>query len=147
MDVSLRSYRPLDFEYARGLYFETMRWAIERVFGWDQTRQESSFAEWFKPNEVQIVVVDGVDAGWIQWRANDQAVSLGSIYIAPGMQRKGIGTRVIRMISECATQRSQPMILAVMKINPALAFYERLGFRVTHEDDYKFYLRSGSSAI
>jgi ribosomal protein S18 acetylase RimI-like enzyme len=29
----------------------------------------------------------------------------------------------------------------VVKTNPALRLYKRLGFRVTHEDDRKFYMR------
>ena len=29
-----------------------------------------------------------------------------------------------------------------MKSNPALALYERLGFRLTHEDEYKLYMRA-----
>jgi ribosomal protein S18 acetylase RimI-like enzyme len=29
-----------------------------------------------------------------------------------------------------------------MKVNPALALYERLGFRITHEDEYKVYMRA-----
>ena len=33
MDVRLRAYEARDFDFARRLYFETMRWAIERVFG------------------------------------------------------------------------------------------------------------------
>jgi len=144
MDVLLRPCRPRDFEYARGLYFETMRWAIERVFDWDQVRQEASFAEWFKPDEVWIVVVDGSDAGWIQWRADKESVVLGSIYIAPSMQRKGIGTRVIQTILNSAAQQNQFVTLSVMKINPALALYTRLGFRITGEDDHKLYLRSDS---
>jgi ribosomal protein S18 acetylase RimI-like enzyme len=31
--------------------------------------------------------------------------------------------------------------LSVVKINPALRLYERLGFRITHEDDRKFYMK------
>jgi ribosomal protein S18 acetylase RimI-like enzyme len=31
--------------------------------------------------------------------------------------------------------------LSVAKINPALRLYERLGFRVTHEDARKFYMK------
>jgi ribosomal protein S18 acetylase RimI-like enzyme len=30
----------------------------------------------------------------------------------------------------------------VVKINPALRFYEKHGFRITHEDQHKFYLRA-----
>lgn len=95
MDFRLRAYCADDFDFARGLYFETMRWAIERIFGWDQACQDASFAEWFKADEVSIIVADSVDVGWIQQRLDGEAIYLGSIYIAPSMQRKGIGTRII----------------------------------------------------
>jgi ribosomal protein S18 acetylase RimI-like enzyme len=60
------------------------------------------------------------------------------------MQRKGIGTCVIKTILASGRQRSQPVTLAVMKINPAVALYERLGFRITHEDEHKLYMRAES---
>lgn len=142
MDVRLRPYQSEDFDFARQLYFETMRWAIERVFGWDQNQQEASFAGWFNEDEVSIIVADAIDIGWIQRRVDPDAIFLGSIYIAPRMQRKGIGTCVIQMILDLAREQFRPVTLAVMKINPAIALYERLGFRITHEDENKFYLRA-----
>lgn len=145
IDVSLRPYRAQDFDFAHRLYFETMRWAIERVFGWDQARQEAGFAEWFIPGEVSIIMADGVDVGWIQLRQDSAATFLGSIYIAPAMQRKGIGTRVIEAVLDQARGKQQPVTLAVMKINPAIALYLRLGFRVTHADEHKLYLRADAS--
>jgi len=35
----------------------------------------------------------------------------------------------------------KPLVLSVVKINPARRLYERLGFRVTHEDRYTLYMR------
>jgi len=142
MDVRLRPYNARDFGFARKLYFETMRWVIERVFGWDQSRQDASFAEWFQPAEVSVITADGLDVGWIQQRIDHNGILLGSIYVAPAMQRKGIGSRVIRALLDVGRQQSKAVTLAVMKINPALALYERLGFRITHEDEYKVYLRA-----
>jgi ribosomal protein S18 acetylase RimI-like enzyme len=145
MDVHLRACQAQDFDFARQLYFETMRWAIERLFGWDQAHQEASFAGWFHPDEVSIIVANGVDVGWIQQRQEAGAIFLGSIYVKSEMQRKGIGTRVIQMVLEVGRQRSQPVTLAVMKINPAIALYRRLGFRITHEDEHKLYMRVDST--
>ena len=142
MDVRLRAYEAQDFVFARRLYFETMRWAIERVFGWDEARQQASFAEWFKPEEVSVITADGLDVGWIQQRLDDNGILLGSIYVAPAMQRRGIGSGVIQALLQLGRQKSKPVTLAVMKINPALALYERLGFRITHEDEYKVYMRA-----
>jgi ribosomal protein S18 acetylase RimI-like enzyme len=38
--------------------------------------------------------------------------------------------------------------LGVVKTNPALRLYRRLGFEITHQDDRKFYMRRelGSAA-
>jgi ribosomal protein S18 acetylase RimI-like enzyme len=144
MDVQLRVYQAQDFDFARQLYFETMRQAIERLFGWDQAHQEATFAGWFIPDEVNIIMANGVDVGWIQRREEGGAIFLGSIYVMPQMQRKGIGTGVIQAILDLGRQRSQPVTLAVMKINPAFALYKRLGFRITHEDEHKLYMRADS---
>jgi ribosomal protein S18 acetylase RimI-like enzyme len=45
-----------------------------------------------------------------------------------------------RLIGEAA-QSSQAVTLGVVKTNPALRLYERLGFRITHDDERKFYMR------
>jgi GNAT superfamily N-acetyltransferase len=140
MHIRLRAYADGDFDFARGLYFASMRWAIERHFGWDEAHQQASFAKWFTPEEVNIITVGGADVGWLQQRRERDSIFLGSIYILPAMQGKGIGTQVIEGILEQAEQQSLAVTLAVMKINPALSLYERLGFRITHEDDYKFHM-------
>ena len=44
-----------------------------------------------------------------------------------------------RIIEE-ASRRRLPIRLAVVKFNPSRRLYERLGFRVTHEDDRKVYM-------
>ena len=43
MDVRFRAHEARDFDYAP-IVLRHMRWAIERVFGWDQAHQEESFA-------------------------------------------------------------------------------------------------------
>jgi ribosomal protein S18 acetylase RimI-like enzyme len=146
MDIRLRASHARDFDFARGLYFETMRSMIERLFGWNQARQEENFTGWFKIDEVSIITVDGVDAGWIQQRADSGEIFLGSIYVVPSMQGKGIGTHVLRSLLASAKHRSKVLTLAVMKINPAIRLYERLGFRITHADEYKFYMRADPQA-
>jgi hypothetical protein len=62
--IALRTACSEDFVFARNLYFETMRGMIERLFGWDQTREERNFAGFFKVEEVRIIA-DGQDVGWI----------------------------------------------------------------------------------
>ena len=56
------------------------------------------------------------------------------------MQGRGIGTRVLQMLLEEAAKESKVMTLAVVKISPARQFYEKRGFRATHEDEHKIYM-------
>jgi GNAT superfamily N-acetyltransferase len=141
MEISLRAAQPDDFLFARQMYYETMRWISERLFGWDQAREDEKFAQQFKLDEVEIVVVDGRDAGWLQTQNDQRAITLGQLYVTPALQRRGIGTEVLGRVLERARRERKAVILSVAKINPARRLYERHGFHTTHEDRYKVYMR------
>ena len=142
MNVAFRTACKNDVAFCRNLYFETMREIIARLFGWDQCREEESFARFFKLNEVRIITADGQDVGWIQEQISETSINLGSFYITPSMQSRGIGTQVLRMLLEKAAAESKAITLAVVKINRARQFYEKHGFRTTHEDEHKRYMRA-----
>ncbi len=40
-----------------------------------------------------------------------------------------------------AVSQSKAVTVPVVKINPAVQFYIEHGFRITHEDEYKFYMQ------
>ena len=143
MNVALRAACDDDIAFACNLYFETIREIIERLFGWDENRETMNFAQFFKLDEVRVITADGQDVGWIQEQVSDGSINLGSFYVAPTMQCRGIGTRVLQMLMERAAKESKVMTLAVVKINPARQFYEKRGFRTTHEDEFKFYMTAG----
>ncbi|HME34835.1 MAG TPA: hypothetical protein VKF84_06325 [Candidatus Sulfotelmatobacter sp.] len=63
MKIALRTACSEDFVFARSVYFETMREMIERLFGWDQAREERNFAGFFKVDEVRIITADGQECG------------------------------------------------------------------------------------
>jgi ribosomal protein S18 acetylase RimI-like enzyme len=142
VNIGLRTACDKDFAFARDVYFETMRWIIERLFGWDLAREEKHFAQFFKLEEVRIITANEQEVGWIQEQVEDTTINLGSFYVMPGMQRRGIGTQVLQMLLARARNQSKAITLAVVKINPALQFYQKHGFRITHEDKHKFYLRA-----
>jgi GNAT superfamily N-acetyltransferase len=142
MDIRLRAASEDDFAFARNVYFETMRWIIQRLFGWDRVREEQNFVQFFKLDEVRIITADAVDAGWIQEQVDGATINLGSFYVVAAMQRRGIGTQVLEMLLEQAKNQSRTMTLSVVRINPARHFYEKHGFRINHQDEHKFYMRA-----
>jgi ribosomal protein S18 acetylase RimI-like enzyme len=104
-------------------------------------KQSANLRERWNDREVRIITSDGTDVGWMQSSTRDGALYLEQIFIDAAFQRRGIGTGIINDLIGRATQAGQPVMLGVVKTNPARHLYERLGFRVTHEDDRKFYMR------
>ena len=97
MRVQLRPAVEADSPYARGLYFETMRWITERLFGWDEGREVAKFANQFVCAETSIVTLDGRDIGWVQFVEENDGFFLKQIYISPICQRQGLGSQVIQI--------------------------------------------------
>jgi GNAT superfamily N-acetyltransferase len=136
----LRPAYPRDFPFCERLYFAEMDHIISQL-GLDMAGQRKSFAQQWEVAEVRIITMSGQDIGWLQTKMTDSALFLGQLYLSGHMQRQGIGTRVLQMLIEEARQAGKPVTLGVVKINPARRLYERLGFKRTHEDEYKVYMR------
>jgi GNAT superfamily N-acetyltransferase len=136
----LRPAHPRDFLFCERLYFAEMEHIIARL-GFDLQQERESFARQWRAAEVRIITIAGEDIGWLQTRLTDNALFLGQLYLSGPVQRQGIGTRVLQMLIEEARRAGKPVTLGVVKINPARRLYERLGFRCTHEDEHKLYMR------
>jgi predicted acetyltransferase/GNAT superfamily N-acetyltransferase len=144
--VALRPARRDDFAFCRRVCHGTMRWIIEQLFGWDDTKQAEKFASQWRLDETRIITYAGDDVGWLQTKPGEDAVFLGSIYLDTPFHGRGIGTLVIQAVIDEARRYGKSVTLDVVKINPARRLYERLGFRTTSEDEYKFYMRREADA-
>jgi ribosomal protein S18 acetylase RimI-like enzyme len=140
MPTVLRPARPDDFDFCALLYFSGMAETI-RLLKLDMATQTKSLRESWDVAEVEIITSDGADIGWLQKSIQNNALYLEQIFIDAASQNRGIGTGIINRLIDKAKQDGRPVTLGVVKTNPALGLYERLGFRVTREDDRKFYMR------
>jgi ribosomal protein S18 acetylase RimI-like enzyme len=114
---------------------------IIRELKLDRDLQRASFGRQWQVDEVRIITLDGTDIGWLQSRTQDGTLFLAQLFVEAPLQRRGIGTAVMHRLFGEAIRAGQAMTLGVVKINPAKRLYDRLGFRVTHEDERKFYMR------
>jgi ribosomal protein S18 acetylase RimI-like enzyme len=140
MPIARRPARSGDFDFCARLYFSGMEETIRRL-KLDMVAQNRNLRERWSVEEVRIITSDGVDAGWMQSSIKDGARYLEQIFIDTPFQSRGIGTGIINGLIDEAKLDQRPVTLGVVKTNPALRLYKRLGFRVTHEDDRKFYMR------
>jgi GNAT superfamily N-acetyltransferase len=87
------------------------------------------------------LALDGTDVGWLQAITQDDELFVAQMFVDSPFQRRGIGTEVMKRLIGEANEFDLAVRLNVVRINPARRLYERLGFRVTHEDDRKLYMK------
>jgi GNAT superfamily N-acetyltransferase len=140
MPIALRPARNEDFDFCARLYFSGMD-EIIRELKLDMALQTANLRQRWNVAEVEIITSDGEYIGWMQSSIRDDGRFLEQIFIDAPFQRRGIGTGIIHRLIDRANRARQPVTLGVVKINPARHLYERLGFRITLDDDRKFYMR------
>jgi GNAT superfamily N-acetyltransferase len=124
-------------ESDRGFAYEVKRAAlgpyVEQVWGWDEAVQQEFHAHAWRLRRPDIVVLDGQDAGTVQFVRRKADYHLGEFYLLPRHQGRGVGSQLLRQMLSRADEEGVPVTLQVIKINPARTLYERHGFRVCGE--------------
>jgi GNAT superfamily N-acetyltransferase len=143
--LSLRPARPEDFAFCCRIYFDTLRWIMLELAR-KEAAERASFGRQWRVEQVRIVAKEGEDVGWLQTAPRADAIFLAQLYVDTPFQRQGIGGCLLRMLIDEANRDNKALTLGVVKINPARRLYERFGFRITHEDRYKFYMRREAGA-
>jgi GNAT superfamily N-acetyltransferase len=136
MRIALRPALAVDFDFCAALYFAEMRTILHEL-NLDLERHAAGFRNQWHEAEVRIITFDDADVGWLQSFIRDETLFLAQIFVERSFQRRGIGTEVMNQL----IRERRPMTLSVVKANPAHRLYDRLGFRITHADARKFYMR------
>jgi ribosomal protein S18 acetylase RimI-like enzyme len=143
--ITLRPARAEDIDFCEGLYFAGME-RIIRELKLDMAAQVVSFHKQWELSQVRIIVFDAADIGWLQTATQEHSLFISQLFVDGPFQRRGIGTEVIHRVINEAARAHLAVTLDVVKINPALRLYERLGFRITGGEERKFYMRRDPDA-
>jgi ribosomal protein S18 acetylase RimI-like enzyme len=144
MAISLRTYRDGDQDFLFTLYASTRMHEIA-PFGWPAAQQEaflrmqfSAQQRWYESAyggaEHQIVEQDGQPVGRLMVLRKKESALLVDISLLAEHRGQGIGGGLVRELIQQCTRDCATLQLQVMKTNPALRLYERLGFVRTGED-------------
>jgi ribosomal protein S18 acetylase RimI-like enzyme len=139
---TLRQVTEADYTFLFHLHKAAMKDYVTQTWGWDERVQQTLFQERFEPSRLQIVVVDGCDVGVLSVKQQPDTLVLANLQIIPDYQKQSLGTAIIRVLLLQASQQDIPVSLQVLKVNPALKLYERLGFTVTGETDTHYLMKT-----
>src|SRR5450759_614042 len=128
------------FEFALAAKKEALGPHIMKRWGWDEELQRKTHSERWEAKHFFRIVREGVSLGTVSIDESDDHLRVGEFYLLSSFQRQGIGSEVLAMILRDADSKHRPVRLECLKWNPALSFYKRHGFVVTHESDTHFFM-------
>jgi ribosomal protein S18 acetylase RimI-like enzyme len=131
---TVRPAQPTDEPFLYACYKRTMYEYIEQTWGWDEGFQSVAFRQNLPWQSFRVIMIDGTSAGAACLLETTDHMVLEMMMIEPTFQRRGIGSDFVAKLLDHARNESRGIKLRVIKINPAKAMYERLGFVVVGED-------------
>ncbi len=140
--IDFRSAKEDDFGFLYMLHVDTMKDYVDKTWGWDDAFQESVFRKRYAPAEVQIITLNGRDIGMLSLEERSDDVFLRAIEIHSMYQRQNFGTMIVKQIVTDSIKKTKPVLLHVLKVNPAKELYERLGFSVVEETGTHFIMKT-----
>lgn len=117
--------------------------------GWDATQkssflhmqyeaQKQSYQSQFPQAENYVVRCEGIAAGRMIVDRSTEEIQLIDIALLPDFRGRTIGSFLFAKLFDEATADRKPVRLFVERFNPALQWYERLGFRPVGESAIYF---------
>ncbi|MEO6394184.1 MAG: GNAT family N-acetyltransferase [Pyrinomonadaceae bacterium] len=131
----LRNATNDDLEFAielNRLYMQPYR---DDLPGWTDRLGRAEMQRRWVADPYQMILVDGERVGLLVVTERDDQLILKQIELMPTHQGKGIGSEVIRDVLKQASARGLGVTLYVLRSNPAVVLYERLGFYVVEVMD------------
>lgn len=116
-----------------------MRESLERIGRFDPQRARERFLASFDPAWCRFIERDGVRAGFVLVRPNDDHWQIDHLYIAPEHQGQGIGAAVLREVFAAADAQRMPVRVGALRGSESNRFYRRYGFVQTGEAEWDIY--------
>ncbi len=91
---------------------------------------EDELADMIRERQFFVAADDGDLAGCAGWWDSN----LRHVYVAPGVERRGLGTRLVQHAEQVFRQRTRSRELHVGAVTYAVGFYEANGYQVSGND-------------
>jgi ribosomal protein S18 acetylase RimI-like enzyme len=105
--------------------------------------QQNWYKAAYPDAEHQVILGDGEPIGRILVNRTPDFFLLVDIALLPEYQKRGVGAKYLRELLEQSEKAGVPVRLQVLKNNPALRLYKRLGFIKTGEDELYLQMERG----
>jgi ribosomal protein S18 acetylase RimI-like enzyme len=139
MTIELQTASEDDKSYLLRLRKLTMADSFEKA-GLYLTDEEHDFRLNDEFECMYLIWFSGERVGAVKYREFESKFELMQLQIDPEHQGRGIGKRIVERIKGWGEEKCKTVELSVLKNNPAIDLYARLGFVVVGEDEFELYM-------
>ncbi len=150
-ELFLRLECESDVDFLRALYAATRAEEVA-LLGWDPVQRKTFLDQQFfaqrchyrkhYPNAQFLVVIRQAEAiGRVYVDLGSSELRLMDIALLPAMRRTGLGTALISAVTGLAMDAGVDLTLHVEPFNPAMAWYQHLGFDLIEQVGVYWFMR------
>jgi GNAT superfamily N-acetyltransferase len=140
--ISLSPADHADAEAFAALRILAMRESLERIGRFDPQRARERFLSGFVPEFTRHILVDGLRAGLVVVKPDDEGLVLDHLYVDPHYQGRGVGAAVLAEVFAEADRQRKPLRVTALRGSDSNRFYVRHGFTLVREAEWdNYYLR------
>lgn len=144
--LTMRNATLSDLKLTYEITEDAMRQYVEETWGqWDSAEQWLKHERNFTPETHRIILVGGVEAGFVALEDFPTYTWLVKIYLRSSFRNLGLGSELLRQFAGQAAAQHKPLRLQVLRVNKrAQQLYFRHGFQVSHETPERLFLEMGA---
>jgi len=140
MVLERRPATPADIPFLMQLRFDTMGPHLVAA-GADSSEEHHRKRMLYRFELGQVLLEGGKPVGLLKLARDPKEWEVVQIQLAPELQGRGLGRRLLEEFLAEAKAAGKDVVLNVLRKSPAKKLYERLGFRVEREDEFRHYMR------
>jgi len=139
--LNIRKGRPEDADWLYQLFRAAMQRYIDKAWGWDELLQREGFITSLPATSFRVLERESAPVGSYHLSEKPEVLILDMILVDADHQGRGLGSFMMREIQSRSKELAKPVELSVLKINPARAFHEALGFCQMAEEEHSVRMR------
>ncbi|WP_454047261.1 GNAT family N-acetyltransferase [Chryseobacterium sp. Marseille-Q8038] len=130
-----------DIDYLLDLRMKTMNPHYE-TSGLSTDRETTLQRVLYQFEKADIILLDNQPIGLLKVDRTFTNIEVLQLQIDPSQQGKGLGKKILSDILEEASLAGKTVSLSVLKTNKAQHLYTSLGFKITGEDEYSYFMET-----
>lgn len=119
--------------------------------GWSERQQEeflrmqfnlqhTQYLQDYKGASFELILLDKVPIGRLYVDRRPKEIRIIDISLLTEFRGRGIGSKIMKDLADEGNEKNLPLNLHVLQNNPAIRFYERLGFKIIRESGFHFFM-------